>query len=152
VVLAGGLIPGEAFPHHLRRSQFEAVEIAHVVSVVVSERLFIEVPEQVEGLDRNIGTADAALQERPKVLDGVGVYVAVHVGHGVIYHFVRVVALQSVIRQKEISIERGTGFDVLADFRLKGFSFCDLAPPQYAPCRRVQRCRALRSCPYLRFR
>jgi hypothetical protein len=36
--------------------------------VVVAERLFGEIAEQVEGLDRNISAIDAALQERPVVL------------------------------------------------------------------------------------
>ena len=45
----------------------------------------------------------------------------IHVGHGVIYDLVRVLAFQPVAGQKEIGIERGTGLHVLLHFGLKGF-------------------------------
>ena len=34
---------------------------------------------------------------------------------------VRILASQSVVRQQEIGVQRGTGFDMLVNFRLKSF-------------------------------
>ena len=76
-LLAGDFIPGEALAHHLGQRQFEAVEIVHVFPVVVAERLFVDVAEQVEGLDADIGSVQSALQQAPEVFQPVGVDIPV---------------------------------------------------------------------------
>jgi hypothetical protein len=53
--------------------------MVHVPPVVLAERLFVEIAEQVEGLDRNISAIDAPLQVRPVVLKSVRVNLATHV-------------------------------------------------------------------------
>ena len=84
---AGDLIPGETLANDLRSGQFEAVEIGHLfLAIVEAIRLLIEIAEQVERLDLNVGSADGALQQRPEVLQTIGVDVAVNVCHGVIHN------------------------------------------------------------------
>ena len=73
----------------------------------------------MERLDADVGSADAALQQRPEVLQAVGVNLAVHVRYGVVDDLMRVVGFQPFVRQQRIGVERGTGFNVLSDFGLK---------------------------------
>jgi hypothetical protein len=51
-LLAGGLIPREPIADDLAHHDIESVTIVHL-AIVVTEGLFIEASEQVEGLDRN---------------------------------------------------------------------------------------------------
>lgn len=80
-----------------------------------------EARKKMERLNRNVGTADAALQERPEVLKGIGVDVSIDVLNGVVYDLMRVVSGESFVRHQRVSVERCSRFDVLADFGLKGF-------------------------------
>ena len=50
--------------------------IVHVFPVVVAETLLIQIPEQVEGLHGNVGSVQAALEQRPEILQAVGVDIA----------------------------------------------------------------------------
>src|SRR6202035_4660612 len=70
-------------------------------------------------LDRDIGAADTALHERPEILKSVGVHIAVHISHGVIYNLTRVVSLQAVVRKQRIGIKRRASFHMLSHFGLK---------------------------------
>lgn len=70
-------------------------------AIVESERLLIEVTEQVERLHRHIRALDGALQQRPQVFASVGVHVPVDVRHGVVDDVVRVVWGQPDIRGDE---------------------------------------------------
>src|ERR1017187_3430007 len=45
--------------------------------------------------------------------------VAVHIGHGVIDDLVCVLALQPFVREKKVSVQRRTGFNVLFNFSLE---------------------------------
>src|SRR5262245_32066515 len=84
--------------------------------MVKAERLFVEVAEQMERFDGNVGALDGALQETPKILQAVGMNLFVHVGFRVVNDAVDVSALSHpVIRAKRVSVETGAGFDVLRD-------------------------------------
>src|ERR1017187_7586789 len=85
--LAGQLIECETFAHNLAHCQVETLAVVKALAVVVAERLLIEVPEQVEGLDTHVGTAQSALQETPEVLKPVGVDFAANVLYRVVNHF-----------------------------------------------------------------
>src|ERR1700677_2130778 len=89
----------------------------------------------MERLNTNVGTANAALQERPEVLQSVGMNVSIDVLGGVVYDLMGVVSGQSLVGKQSIGIERGSRFDVLADFGLQRFLLAvwnddsaDLAP------------------------
>jgi len=90
--------------------------------VVVAPCLFIGVAEQVKWFDRYIRAADASLQKRPEIFQTVGMYLAVNILDGVIHNAV-LKLVQTLVRIEVIGVERGTGFDVLADFRLKLSSY-----------------------------
>jgi len=48
VILSSGLIPSQALADDLRHGQLEAVEVVHLLAVVVAEGLLIEIAEQME--------------------------------------------------------------------------------------------------------
>ena len=85
----------------------------HRFPIIESENLFIDVPEQMEWLDRNVGAVQAALQQRPEVLNPVRVNIAVHVGFHVIDSFVSVVGLEPPVSGPFVRVHRGALFYVL---------------------------------------
>jgi len=89
------------------------------VRLFVAERLLVDVAAQVVGLDADVGPVQAALQERPEVLHGVGVDVAVGVLDGVIDDGVLIVGFQTVVGEQFIGEDRGSGFNVITDVFLK---------------------------------
>lgn len=72
---SGGFFAGQFLvgqPSSERGSQrFDEPIRVVAFALIISKRLFIEVAEQVKRLDTDIGAFDAALQERPEVLDPV---------------------------------------------------------------------------------
>jgi hypothetical protein len=60
--------------------------------------LFVDVAEQMERLNADIGPVKATLQQAPEVLHGVRVDIAVNVLYRVIDNRMLVVILQTVIR------------------------------------------------------
>src|SRR5438477_476715 len=71
--LASHLRECEALASNLTEGKLEAFCIGDFAlfgsTVVVAEHLLIDVPLQVERLNRNVGTAQAALEQRPEVFD-----------------------------------------------------------------------------------
>jgi hypothetical protein len=59
--------------------------------------LLIEIAEQVEGLDADLGVLDPALQQAPEVLDAVSVHVAPHIGLSMIDDLVRILLAHLLI-------------------------------------------------------
>jgi hypothetical protein len=57
-----------------------------MLALVESERLFIEIAEQVERLNADVRSLQTALQERPEVFNSVRVYVALNLRFRVIDH------------------------------------------------------------------
>src|SRR5208282_2010820 len=70
-------------------------------------------------LNRNVGSRNAALEQRPEVLKAVGVYAAIHVLSRMVNDLVRVFGCQTFIRLQRIGIERRASGDVLAYFILQ---------------------------------
>jgi hypothetical protein len=50
--LASQMIPGKPFPDNLTYSQIKALSVIHALSVVIAERLLIEVPASVNTQNR----------------------------------------------------------------------------------------------------
>jgi hypothetical protein len=67
------------------------------LTLVKSERLFIQIAEQVKRLNANVCTSDAALQQTPKVLNAVRVNLTVNVLLRVVNHLMNVVGVQTAI-------------------------------------------------------
>jgi hypothetical protein len=90
-------------------------------SMVVSECLFVQVAKQMERLDADVGTMQAAFQKTPEVLHRVRVDVTVNVLYRVIYDGVLIVGLQPVIGLQFVTEDSGACFDPLTNGCLQFF-------------------------------
>ena len=77
--LAGKLGIRETLPGNLRNRQTKPLRVVHVLPGVVTKCLFVDLTEQVEWLNRNVSSVQAALQEAPEVLHPVGMNIAANV-------------------------------------------------------------------------
>src|SRR5260370_36424997 len=90
----------------------KTVSIAHVFAVVVAERLFIEIAEQVKRLNAHVGSRDAALEQTPEVLKTVCVNPTIHILFRMIYNLMREVSPQTVIGKQGIGIQGALSGDM----------------------------------------
>ena len=88
---------------------------------VETECLFVDVTEQVEGFDADVGSVEAPLQETPEVLHPVRVYVLIHVFDRVIDDRMLKVGFESLIGIQFVGEDGRACFDVLADVLLEFF-------------------------------
>jgi hypothetical protein len=88
-------------------------------ALVVSECLLIQITEQVERLDADVGSFQAALQERPEILDSVRVNVAVYVLFRVIHELVNIIRIEASIGREFVSENFRARFDIRAHFLLQ---------------------------------
>jgi hypothetical protein len=91
------MIPGQPLADDLPHGQIDALAVVHSLAIVESERLLIEIPEQVEGLDGNVGSLQPALEQGPEVLHAVGVDFAAYVLDRMVNHFM-LELIQSIVR------------------------------------------------------
>jgi hypothetical protein len=87
--------------------------------MIEAKGLLIQVTEEMERLDANIGSTDAALDEAPEILKTVCMNTAIDVLHGMVYDLMGVLPGESLIGEQRISVEGGTGFDMLSHFGLE---------------------------------
>ena len=124
--LAGQTLVGDALTHDGAERIYEARPILRF-ACVESVRFFVQVSEQVEGFDGNIGSLDGALQQRPEVFQPVSVDVSAHIGFGVINDRVNVGVGQAIIGLERVGVDVRTGLDVRPDFRRE----CDASGVRY---------------------
>jgi len=98
----------------IAQGSLETVAVV-AVAMIVAERLFIDVTEQVERLDADICSVNAALQKTPEVLQAVGVNVALHVGFGVVDYLMGVHIFQPVVGLQCIGEHCGAGRYIVCD-------------------------------------
>lgn len=79
---------------------------------VVPKHLFIQIAEQVEWLDRNVGALESSLEKRPEVFHAVCVNLSVNVLLGVVNGLVDEILVQSPIGKKCIGVDRAASIDV----------------------------------------
>src|ERR1044071_155896 len=120
--LAGEFSIGKSLPGDLRNDGAKTVPVVHLFTVVVTERLFIDVAEQVIGLDAHVSSVQSALQQCPKVLNGVGVSIPVHILNGVVDDVVPIIGAESFIGREFIREDRRASFHALTDVLLKFFA------------------------------
>jgi hypothetical protein len=89
---------------------------------VEAHGFLVDVAEEVEGLDADVGSVDSALQEAPKVLQSIRVDLAVNVLYRMIDHLM-LELVKAAVGLQGIRVECCPGFDVLPDFGLKRFLF-----------------------------
>ena len=99
--LANQFGKSKPFSEDMRQNTFNPFTIvdraAIVFTVVVAERLFVKVTEQMEWLDTYIGSLDSAVQEAPEVFEVVAVEAPVQVGNRMAYNLVRVLCVQIAV-------------------------------------------------------
>src|ERR1700676_2212290 len=88
--------------------------------MIETKRLLIDIAKQMEWLYRYVGSTKAALQERPEVLDAIGVYVALYVTLKMIHDVVGVAFRQSVIVDEFVSHDPSAGKNVFVDDLVHG--------------------------------
>lgn len=87
---------------------------------VVPEHLFVEIPEQVEWFDTDIGAFQLTLKETPEVFESVGVNLSVNVSLRMVDNLVlESLSLESLIGHERIGVDRAPCFDVSADVGLQ---------------------------------
>jgi hypothetical protein len=104
---------------HVGHSHLESGLIVHVLAVVLTERLLIEVTKQMERFDAHISTVDTTLQQRPEVLKAVGVNASIDILDSVIHNRVSVLSGQSLVGEQRIGIESRASLNMLLYFRLE---------------------------------
>ena len=117
---AGQFAIGESLAAHVAHRRFKPGLIVHALAVVVPERLFVKIAEQVERFHAHIGTADTALQQAPEVFKAIGMNTTIHILDSMIHNLVGVVGSQSFVGEQRIRVESRTRFDMLSDLRLQG--------------------------------
>ena len=110
---------GQALADDASEGQREPRRIGHR-PVVETERLLVQISEQMERLDTHVGPLNGSLEERPEVLAAIGVDLAINVALGVVDDLVRVVSVESFVGQQEIGVDCGPGSDMLPDVSLEG--------------------------------
>ena len=92
----------EPAPRDGREDRREAAVVAQFAQVV-GEQPLVQIAEQVERLDADVGAMQTALQQAPEVFDGVGVGVPVHVLNRVVDDFVRVISIETLVGRKLVA-------------------------------------------------
>lgn len=111
---------GPPFADDLTDSNIESLGVRHL-PIVETKRLLINIAKEVEWLHADVGSVQAALQERPKVFHRISVDVAVHVLDRVIDDLVLKVIFQTIVGFQLIGEDRCARFDVLFEIRLQSF-------------------------------
>lgn len=102
-----------------------------VLALVESERLLVQIAEQMERFDADIGALDGPLEQAPEVLQSVCVDLALGVPLGVVDDLVDVCIAELGVGLERIGVDLGTGRNVLADFgaeRMAAHVGDDLSP------------------------
>src|SRR5271157_2681698 len=116
--LAGEFRIGEPLADDLTNANIEALGIGHL-AVVESKRLLVNVAEQVERLNTDVGSMQATLQETPEVFHHIGMNVAVRVLDSMVDNCVLIIFAQTFVRLQFVGEDRRASFDVLPYLVLK---------------------------------
>lgn len=109
----------QSLAHDLSTEQPESVRIVHILPIVETEHLFVQIPEHVERLNAHIRSMQSALEQAPEVLQGVCVYATMHVLDSVIYDLMSVVGVESDVSLERIGIECRTSLHLFPNDRLQ---------------------------------
>jgi len=94
----------------------ETKTIVSQLPKVVSEYLFVQIAEQVEWLNRNVGALELAFEQAPEVFESVGVNLPVNVRLRVVYDLMlESLVPESLIGHKRIGVNRASRLDVSAN-------------------------------------
>lgn len=121
---SGDFRVGETFAENMRENVIKSLAVVNrgffASAIVETESLFIQIPEQVERFDANIGSLETALQQAPVVFEAVGVHVPTHVFVGVVNHFVSELTIEVIIGRQLIGEKNRISGYVLTNFLVHG--------------------------------
>jgi hypothetical protein len=103
----------QTLPDNLTDCKVKSIGIVHILPVIETECLFVNVAEQMVWLNAHIGPIDPALEQAPKVFHPICVNLPIDVSYGVVNNLVNKLAIQSFIGLQRIAVERGTGDQML---------------------------------------
>jgi hypothetical protein len=108
----------------VRGNVLESQTIVSQFPEVVPEYLFVQVPEEMERLNADIGAFQLALEQAPEVFEAIGVNLPVNVSFGMVNHLMlESLFLESLIGHERIGVDRAARFDVSADVGLQRVLF-----------------------------
>src|SRR5580698_4175638 len=87
----------ESSADHLRYGWTEAASGIKFFAIIETENLLVNVTFQMKRFHSDVGSAKAALQQRPEILKAVGVYATLHIFLCVIHNVMNVEAGQFVV-------------------------------------------------------
>src|SRR5262245_55445566 len=96
--MSGQFFVHDSLSDNLTHDHLEAFTVI-TETLIESKDLFIQVAEHMKRFNTNVGALNATLQERPEVLNAVGVNVSTHIFFGVTHEGM----LESLIAKKAIS-------------------------------------------------
>jgi hypothetical protein len=114
----GQSIPREATASNLRTDVREAFRVSQF-TVVVPERLFVQVAEQMERLHADVRAVQLPFYQTPEIFHRVRVDVSTCVLYGVIHNGVLVVASQSIVGFQRVTEERRASLYVLTNLAME---------------------------------
>jgi hypothetical protein len=122
-VVTSEFLVRDPLAHALRKRDRESLAIIQLVSenvfaMVVTERLLIQVTEQVKRFHADVSTIQSALEQRPKIFESIYMNAAIHLFNRVIDNFVSVFTSHPFIREKKISVESRASLNVFFYFSL----------------------------------
>lgn len=118
--LARQLLIGQATARDGGQNFREAPPVSVIVlALVIPERLLVQIAEQMEGFDADVGSFQAALEQRPEILDPIRVHIATNILFGMIHELVDVIRIEASIGRQLIGEHFRSRFDVRAHFRLQ---------------------------------
>lgn len=103
-LLAYDFLPSNAFSNDTNHGGPKALTVSKF-SIVETESLFIQIPKQAKGFNRNVGSVQSALREAPEVLHSIGMNLSAHVFCRMVHHpMLKIV--EPFIRFQRISVDR----------------------------------------------
>ena len=148
--LSDQFIIGQPLSYNLHQGRPEAPSVPHflIVPVVVPECLLVQITLQMERLDANIGSLDAALQEAPEVLKPVSVNSTANVLNRMVHHLMYELRVKVVVRGERVSIENRIRGHMPPHYAVQGvllaignnFGYHPSTTPQESEDRSLARC------------
>src|SRR5260370_12881235 len=114
----------------MRGNMLETKSIVSQFPKVVPEYLLVQIPEQMERLNADVGAFELALEQAPEILQSICVNLSVNVLFGMVNHLVLESFFpESLIGHKGVGIDCASRFDLSADISLERLLF---AIPDYS--------------------
>jgi hypothetical protein len=108
------LLVGEALADNRAADALEPTRIVGL-AVVVAEGLLIEIAEQVERLNADVGSLDGSLEQAPEILQTVGVDATVNVSFGVVDELMGLSVAQQLVGLVGVGVDVRAYLDVAPD-------------------------------------